>query len=110
MIALKPTQRGFLRGEFEDDNGASCSIQESSSDGSLIWLGVNDANPQVLAKHARMVGIETNKDTGWVPYPVPPEVHMTTRMHLTREQVAELLPILQHFVGTGELPRDEAPQ
>lgn len=27
------------------------------------------------------------------------------RMHLTQEMVAELLPLLQHFVETGELPR-----
>lgn len=26
------------------------------------------------------------------------------RMHLTREMAAELIPLLQHFVETGELP------
>jgi hypothetical protein len=29
------------------------------------------------------------------------------RMHLSQEQVAELLPLLTHFVETGELPRVE---
>ena len=32
---------------------------------------------------------------------------MASRMHLTQEQVAELLPLLQHFAETGYLP--EAP-
>jgi len=29
------------------------------------------------------------------------------RMHLTQEQVGELLPLLQHFVEHGELPTEE---
>lgn len=29
---------------------------------------------------------------------------VNNRMHLTRERVAELLPVLQHFVSTGDLP------
>jgi len=29
------------------------------------------------------------------------------RMHLTKEHVAEILPILQHFMDTGKLPRPE---
>lgn len=105
MIELKPTNRGFLRGEFTDENGESCSIQKSSiATDDLIWLGVNNANPIVMASQAASVGVATRETTGWVPYPVPDGVHFTTRMHLTREQVAELLPILQHFVETGELP------
>lgn len=27
------------------------------------------------------------------------------RMHLTREMAADLIPLLQHFVETGDLPR-----
>lgn len=31
-------------------------------------------------------------------------VHESDRMHLTQEMVADLLPLLHHFVETGELP------
>ncbi|EES51170.1 hypothetical protein NE172_01985 [Clostridium botulinum] len=41
--------------------------------------------------------------TGWVAYPIPEDVLLSTRMHLTRGQVKELIPILQKFVDTGEI-------
>jgi len=41
--------------------------------------------------------------TGWVDYAIPEDVFLTTRMHLTREQVKMLIPILQKFVDTGEI-------
>lgn len=63
-----------------------------------IWLGVNNANPIIMSTDAIKHGIETTKTTGWVDYPIPKEVLLTTRMHLTREQVKELLPYLQRFV------------
>ncbi len=31
------------------------------------------------------------------------------RMHLTQAMVADLLPLLQHFVATGDLPEDREP-
>ena len=105
MIESSKTQRGFALGEFQDLYGAKCSVQKSSlAFEDAIWLGVNEAEPRVMASQAASVGVETAETTGWVPYPVPAEVLMTTRMHLSREQVAELLPVLQHFVDTGELP------
>ena len=42
-------------------------------------------------------------DNGWVKFEIPKEVLLSTRMHLTRKQVKELLPLLQKFVETGEL-------
>lgn len=39
-----------------------------------------------------------------MPYPIPEAVSLHTRMHLSRDQVRDLLPALQHFVDTGELP------
>jgi hypothetical protein len=38
-----------------------------------------------------------------MPYPIPKEVLLSTRMHLNREQVKEIIPILQKFVDTGDL-------
>ena len=78
-INLEKTDRGFLFGKFEDRYGQKCSIQESSlATESAIWLGVD-------------VGLD-GKDVQY------------GRMHLTREQVKDLLPLLKYFVKTGNLP------
>ena len=99
------TARGFRVIDFEDRYDQSCSIQKSSlATEDAIWFGVNDADPKIMAIHAREHGIPTKETVGWVPYPIPDEVLLSTRMHLTRDQVEEILPILQHFVDTGELP------
>jgi hypothetical protein len=98
------TSRGFSKIKFHDVNGDACSIQASSSAMiEAIWLGIEDANPQILASKARALGVQTAETTGWVPYPIPDDVLMTTRMHLTRDQVKSLLPVLQAFVESGEL-------
>lgn len=75
-MKVTPTNRGFNRAEFTDRYGSECSIQESSlATEYALWLGV----------HKDFNGVES------------------TRMHLTQEQVAELLPLLQRFVETGRL-------
>jgi hypothetical protein len=97
MIKSK-TQRGFALYEFKDSYNVPCSLQKSSSaEDDKIWLGVDESNPRILASKTLQGG------TGWVPYPVPENVLMNTRMHLTRDQVKELLPILKEFVKTGEI-------
>jgi hypothetical protein len=99
------TARGFRVLQFKDRYNVLCYIQKSSlATEDAIWFGVNDADPKILATDARKLGIPTTQSVGWIPYPIPTEVLLKTQMHLTREQVAELLPILQHFVDTGELP------
>lgn len=103
-IKLEPNERGFITGEFTDRYGEKCSIQKSSlATEDCIWLGIDDANPQIMASDAQKLGIPTPSNNGWVKFTVPKEVLLTTRMHLTREQVADLLPLLQNFVETGEL-------
>lgn len=103
-LVIKPTSRGFALGEFKDMYGAKCSIQKSSlATADAIWLGVDNADPKVMASDAARLGIKTEETTGWVPYPIPEEVLLSTRMHLSREQVADLLPILTRFVDTGEI-------
>lgn len=92
------TGRGFSIVEFKDKYDADCSIQKSSlTTEDCIWLGITDADPKIMASKVR----EDLK--GWVKYPIPEDVLLSTRMHLNREQVAELLPILQNFVDTGEV-------
>ena len=98
------TSRGFNLIEFEDLYHTPCSIQKSSlAMTDAIWIGVDEANPQVLHGDARKLGIETTATCGWVPYPIPKEVVLSTRMHLTRRQVWKLLPILLRFVLTGRV-------
>ena len=106
-IKSSPTQRGFGKYTFIDRYNVECSLQESSlATEGAIWLGVEDANPIILAKDARKLDIPTIADVGWVPYDIPQEVLLHTRMHLTQDQVKALLPLLQHFAETGYLPND----
>lgn len=73
-MKIKKTNRGFSVIEFKDSYGKQCSLQESSSASEpKIWFGVDDV-PNGLGG-----------------------------MHLTREQVKELLPHLNRFVKTGDL-------
>jgi len=93
------TNRGFGLIEFVDRYGDKCSIQKSSlATEDAIWFGIDDASPKIMASKTKEGG------NGWVPYVIPKDVLFSTRMHLTQEQVKELLPILQEFAKTGELP------
>ena len=101
------TARGFEIVKFADCYGVQCSLQASSlaehekPGTSAVWLGPNDAAPKVMASQARSLGVDTTERTGWVPYPIPPEVSLTTRMHLDREQVAALILHLQNWLDNG---------
>jgi uncharacterized protein (DUF342 family) len=100
-MKVTKTQRGFEKILFSDQYNCQCSLQQSSSaEKARIWLGVENADPKVLASKARSFGIETNETTGWVPYPIPNEVLLTTRMHLDRKQVKELMKHLQNWLDT----------
>lgn len=104
------TQRGFGIINFTDRYGEGCSIQKSSlASEDAIWFGIDDPAPKIMASQAPLHGVDTDATVGWVEYPIPKEVLVSTRMHLTREQVAELLPVLQHFVATGDVVIGELP-
>lgn len=80
MIELRLTQRGYMRGEFSDRYGARCSIQESSlATEDCIWLGCDSNDGSAM---------------------------LGSRMHLTQEMAAQLIPLLQYFVEHGGLPSD----
>lgn len=103
-LKLRTTQRGFAIGEFKDRNGVKCSIQQSSiATEDCIWLGIMEHNPIIMASQAAQFGIISDETTGWVPYPVPNEVQMNDRMHLTKEHVKNLLPHLIRFAETGDI-------
>ena len=90
------TGRGFTI-IFQDENGIECTIQESSSMGECkIWLGAKD----IGLKHFKAY-------KGWEDVKLENTIEeyyiANNRMHLTQEQVAEMLPILEKFVKTGEI-------
>lgn len=77
--------RGFVVIEFQDRYGVECSLQQSSlATEDAIWFGPSDPNPKILHGDAKRLGIATDADCGWVPYPLPGEVQCTTRMHPAR--------------------------
>ena len=94
--------------EFKDYYGAPCSLQASSlaiykqPGTSAVWIGIDDAQPKVMASQAAALGINTEKTTGWVPYPIPKEVSLNTRMHLDRKQVKALIGHLQVWLDSDE--------
>lgn len=92
-IQIENTSRGFACGEFTDQYGEACSIQKSSlATDDCIWLGINDVQPKTLIK-----------GEGWKDIELPTDALCSGRMHLTREMAADLIPLLQKFVETGEL-------
>lgn len=96
---IKETCRGFKIIEFEDRYGEQCSIQDSSlATEAAIWLGIANPKLQMMASKGQKGG------TGWIDIPLHEDVNiMPCRMHLTIEQVEELLPILHRFVETGTI-------
>ena len=111
------TGRGFPYVEFSDEYGEKCSIQISSravfenEDGTVddplgwIWLGIDDAKPQIMKLKAKALGMELRPGevSGWMPYPIPDDVLLTTRMHLNEKQVRGLIARLTLWLETGNL-------
>lgn len=86
------TNRGFNRVAFVDAGGEECSVQESSAyelaypggeavEGPFLWLGQNS-------------GTHHNG-------------HCLARMHLAREHIQDLIPLLQYWLDNGRLPPSE---
>jgi hypothetical protein len=67
-------------------------------------LGIDDAKPEILATDAARLGLyEGTLPNGWIPFKIPDEVMLHTRMHLNREQAQTLIRRLTHWVETGNL-------
>lgn len=99
FIKNEKTQRGFSYLEFKEKGGELCSLQKSSSAfEDSIWLGANKLGVK-----------EFKAGTGWIDRTDidvhTPEHHFVgnNSMHLTREMVEKLIPVLQHFVETGDI-------
>ena len=99
--------RGFYIGKFKDANGVPCSLQESSAvgdedAGSFIWLGASEIG---LTYFIPFKGWQNpNLQEVW---PEADGIQANTRMHLSQADVQALLPALQHFAKTGQLPSGE---
>lgn len=90
------TSRGFKVIEFKDRYDNSCSIQKSSlALEEAIWIGIDD--PKIIINDGEILG-------KYVEMKKPENMSVFGRMHLTQNQVKDLLPILNHFVETGNLP------
>ena len=99
-IKIRHTERGFAIAEFRDEYGEQCSIQKSSlATDDCIWLGV-DAPSVKVGPPWKDVDLDTMLGEFG-------DVNIHSRMHLTREHVAALLPLLKAFVETGELESEE---
>ena len=108
-MKFKKTERGFDVGNFTDRYDNPCSLQHSSlATEDAVWLGIDDPKPQIMASRAAALGIKTTQTTGWVPYPIPEDVSIYTRMHLTRNQLEELIPYLIGFVETGRIQSSDS--
>ena len=92
---IEATERGFKVGKFRDSYNNDCSIQKSSSAmDDYIWLGIDKPKLTVFEDENMGKYINTVLPKNWM---------VDSRMHLSRKQVAELLPALQKFVETGDL-------
>ncbi len=84
------TQREFQKVEFYDSLNSACSLQESSLNlgkGPHLWLGLERGE---------------HLDSEDLPIEHPKEKCLA-RMHLSQEDVMNLLPRLIQFAKTGEL-------
>lgn len=85
------TSRGFVVYRFVDRFEQRCSLQESS----------------LATEHAIWLGVDRGLAGTYDPVTLTPDAHgmvdLSLRMHLTRDHVRELLPLLQRFVETGDL-------
>lgn len=102
MLENKKTERGFAIYEGVDRYGDGYSLQESSlAEEACVWLGQHPVPIMQTGWHSEW----SNRSRE-----LPEEdrerlcIYTTGRMHLTQEMAADLIPLLQHFVETGELP------
>jgi hypothetical protein len=94
-MEINKTQRGFENTKFKDSYDNECSIQKSSAAADdYIWIGID--NPKLTV-------FEDEKMGKYINTIMPKKWMVDSRMHLSRKQVAKILPILQKFVETGEL-------
>lgn len=94
-MGIEKTKRGFAIYKFKDSYGKECSIQKSSAAADdFIWLGIEKPSLSVFEDENMGKYITTELPKNWM---------VDSRMHLNKEQVKELLRLLEKFVETGEI-------
>lgn len=91
--------------KFKDVIGNPCVLETMNiafGNGSLR-LGLEKAQPKIQALDARALGIGTSQKTGLIKYEVPPEVRIDVSVVLSRNQVADLVSLLTHWIAHGTL-------
>ena len=97
------TSRGFAYYEFTDVGGDVCTIQKSrSAMHDCIWLGSKEIGLKGFIPYGDPSWRDVSKDQIKEKFGFQ-DIIANNRMHLSRDQVAEILPILQKFVDTGEI-------
>lgn len=97
-MEINKTSRNFDFGKFEDLNHNQCSIQASSlASEDAIWLGIDDPN---------LVVFENESKGAYIKTVMPNNFMVNARMHLNRDQVALILPLLISFAENGTLHSD----
>jgi hypothetical protein len=97
-MTIETNQRGFQFGKFIDRNGEECSIQLSSlATEEAIWLGID--KPKLCV-------FENDSHGKYLITEMPKNFDVSSRMHLTRNDVIELVSVLNNFLkyGTLQLP------
>lgn len=103
---------GYGEIRFTDNYGNECNIQASSACmEEAIWVGIINPNPIIKAQDAIKMGLRLPPNTeknpltgeycGWIPFPVPNEVLIHSRMNLTREQARNIGKLLLKFADEG---------
>lgn len=101
IMKIKTTQRGFAIGKFKDERGTECSIQKSSSaEKECIWLGAKKIGLKEFVAYGNPAWKDRDE---FDEHTMEHHFSANTRMHLTRNQVKKLIPILQKFVDTGDI-------
>jgi hypothetical protein len=94
------TPRGMSL-DFKDIYGLPCSLQQSTlASEPALWLGVDDPEPKIMKSKALAHGLPlpVGEVSGWMPYPIPDDVLISSRMHLNVPQVKALIGHLQQWL------------
>ena len=95
------TARGFVFYEFQDSNENKCNIQKSSrATEDYIWLGATETGLKGFIPCDGWKDVSDEQIKNKFGFD---SIITNNRMHLSREQVKKLLPILNKFVKTGEI-------
>ena len=90
--------RGLKVIEFRDICDIEFSIKKCPNE--LLQININDSEPSILKYDP-----DDNREE-WIDYSIPEDTYVNIKIHLSKEQVKEIIPILCNYAYTGELKAD----